>query len=71
VAIAEGKNYPIYLITYNIEMTQFIYTNLMATDDTYEVIDKGIPARHHAQYLSQWIADEARKNGHEFHVTEK
>lgn len=43
----------------------------MQTEDTYEIIDKGIPARHHAQYLSQWIADEARQNGHEFHVTEK
>lgn len=48
VAIAEGRKYPIYMITYNIEMTQFIYTDLMATDDTYEVLDKSIPARHHA-----------------------
>lgn len=29
VAIAEGNDIPIYIITYNIEMTQFIYTDLM------------------------------------------
>jgi len=29
VAIAEGKELPIYVFTYNIEMTQFIYTDLM------------------------------------------
>lgn len=33
VAIAEGKNLPIYIITYNIEMTQFIYTDLMRAED--------------------------------------
>ena len=29
VAIAEGKNIPLYIFTYNIEMTQFIYTDLL------------------------------------------
>ena len=29
VAIAEGRKLPIYIFTYNIEMTQFIYTDLM------------------------------------------
>lgn len=36
----------------------------MATDDTYEVLDKSIPARHHAQFLSTQIADEGRLNTH-------
>ena len=48
MAIAEGKTLPIYVITYNIEMTQFIYTNLLETDDDEEVLDKTIAARHHA-----------------------
>ena len=52
IAIAEGKTLPIYIITYNIEMTQFIYTDLMETDDDEEILDKTIAARHHAQFLS-------------------
>lgn len=48
IAIAEGNELPIYLFTYNIEMTQFVYTDLMAKEGTEEIIDKSIPARHHA-----------------------
>jgi hypothetical protein len=33
VAIAEGKDIPFYIFTYNIEMTQFIYTDLMVDED--------------------------------------
>jgi hypothetical protein len=33
IAIAEGKDVPIYFFTYNIEMTQFIYTNLITSKD--------------------------------------
>ena len=33
VAIAEGRKLPIYIFTYNIEMTQFIYTNIMVSQD--------------------------------------
>ena len=29
VAIAEGIDIPLYMFTYNIEMTQFVYTNFM------------------------------------------
>jgi len=29
VAIAEGIDLPIYIFTYNIEMTQFIFTDLL------------------------------------------
>lgn len=33
VAIAEHKDMPLYIFTYNIEMTQFIYTDLMKQPD--------------------------------------
>jgi len=33
VAIAEGINLPIYVFTYNIEMTQFENTNLLKRED--------------------------------------
>jgi hypothetical protein len=33
IAIAEGKDVPIYFFTYNLEMTQFIYTNLITNKD--------------------------------------
>ena len=48
VAIAEHKDMPLYIFTYNIEMTQFIYTDLMKQPDQEELIDKSIPSRHHA-----------------------
>lgn len=52
-------------------MTQFIYTDLMVNEDQEEIIDKSIPARHHAQFISQQIADEGRLNTHEFSVSEE
>jgi hypothetical protein len=48
VAIAEGIDIPLYIFTYNIEMTQFVYTNLLTSSNQQEVIDKSIPARHHS-----------------------
>jgi hypothetical protein len=33
IAIAEGINLPLYIFTYNIEMTQFIFTDLMKNPD--------------------------------------
>jgi hypothetical protein len=33
IAIAEGKDVPIYFFTYNLEMTQFIYTDLISNQD--------------------------------------
>ena len=71
VAIAEGKEIPLYIFTYNIEMTQFVYTDLLESSNQQEIIDKSIPARHHAQFISQQIADEGRLNSHNFTVSEK
>lgn len=51
VAIAEGADLPLYIFTYNIEMTQFAYTNLMKNPEQEEIIDKSIPSRHHAQFI--------------------
>ena len=33
VAIAEGKDIPLYIFTYNIEMTQFVYSDLLKSSD--------------------------------------
>jgi hypothetical protein len=33
VAIAEGKDIPLYIFTYNIEMTQFVYTDLLESSN--------------------------------------
>jgi hypothetical protein len=52
VAIAEGLDLPFYIFTYNVEMTQFISTDLSREPDQVELIDKSIPARHHAQFIS-------------------
>ena len=71
VAIAEGKDIPLYIFTYNIEMTQFVFTDLLESSDQQEIIDKSIPARHHAQFISQQIADEGRLSNHNFTVSEK
>lgn len=48
IAIAEGTELPFYFFTYNIEMSQFIYTDFMENEEQEEIIDKSIPARHHA-----------------------
>ena len=71
VAIAEGTHLPVYIFTYNIEMTQFVFTDLIKNLNQTEHIDKSIPARHHAQFVSGQIADEARLNNHKFELSEK
>ena len=48
VAIAEGIKLPIYRFTYNVEMTQFVSTDLYKEPEQTELIDKSIAARHHA-----------------------
>jgi len=52
VAIAEGLTLPIYIFTYNLEMTQFVYTDLYKNPDQEECIDKSLLSRHHAQFIS-------------------
>lgn len=64
VAIAEGIKHPIYMFTYNVEMTQFVSTDLIKEPQQTELIDKSIAARHHAQFLAHQIADEGRLNNH-------
>lgn len=71
VAIAEGNDLPLYLFTYNIEMTQFIYTDMMKNDEQVECIDKSLISRHHAQFIAHQIADEARLNNHKFDIEEE
>ena len=66
MAIAEGRELPLYIFTYNIEMTQFMHTAIEERVEQDEVIDKCIAARHHAQFISHQIADEARMNEHTF-----
>jgi len=64
IAIAEGITLPVYVFTYNIEMTQFVYTDMMKSKDQEECLDKSLLSRHHAQFISHQIADEARLNNH-------
>lgn len=71
VAIAEGNDLPLYMFTYNIEMTQFIYTDMMKNYDQVECIDKSLLSRHHAQFIAHQIADEARLNNHKFDIEEE
>ena len=52
VAIAEGKDLPLYMFTYNPEMTQFVHTAIESRLEQDEVLDKCIAARHHAQFVS-------------------
>lgn len=66
VAIAEGRDIPVYVVTYNIEMTQFTHTAIENRIEQDEIIDKCIAARHHAQFVSHQIADEGRMSNHRF-----
>jgi hypothetical protein len=52
VAIAEGKELPLYIFTYNVEMTQFVTTDIARQPEQLELIDKSIAARHHAQFVA-------------------
>jgi hypothetical protein len=46
----EGLDLPIYIITYNIEMTQFVFANPIVTDS--DPLDHSIGARDHAQFIA-------------------
>lgn len=70
IAIAEGIDLPLYMFTYNVEMTQFTFTDLMKNPDQEECIDKSLISRHHAQFVSHQIADEARLNNHKMDLEE-
>jgi len=59
IAIAEGKQVPLYAFTYNLEMVQFYYEDPNETRDV-QVLDHSIIAREHAQRIANLIADEAR-----------
>lgn len=50
IAIMEGTELPIYVITYNIEMTQYVFADPIATN--IEPIDHSIAARAHAQFIA-------------------
>jgi len=66
VAIAEGTDLPLYIFTYNPEMTQFVHTEVEQRLEQDEVIDKSVAARHHVQFIAHQIADEGRLNEHKF-----
>ena len=68
IAIAEGIDLPLYMFTYNVEMTQFTFTDMMKSIDQEECIDKSLISRHHAQFISHQIADEARLNNHKYDI---
>ena len=52
IAIAEGKDLPLYMFTYNVEMTQFSFTDMMKNPEQVECVDKSLLSRHHAQFIS-------------------
>ena len=58
VAIMENKNFPLFVITYNIEMTQF--EQIKHSKSIEDPIDRSGIARRHAQFLANTIADEGR-----------
>jgi hypothetical protein len=70
IAIAEGIDLPLYIFTYNLEMTQFAFTDMMKNPEQVECIDKSLLSRHHAQFISHQIADEARLNNHKSDIEE-
>lgn len=65
IAIAEGKDLPLYAVTYHVEMAQFYFEDLGATKDE-AMLDHSLIARHHAQALAELFVMEARMNKHRF-----
>mmetsp|Transcript_23106 Transcript_23106/g.35803 ORF Transcript_23106/g.35803 Transcript_23106/m.35803 type:complete len:122 (+) Transcript_23106:1283-1648(+) len=43
----------------------------MVAEGQEEIIDKSIPARHHAQFIALQMADEGRLNDHRFDSTQE
>ena len=58
IAIMEGVKLPIYVITYSVDMTQFVFADPIVTD--VDPLDHSIPARAHAQYIANHIAEEGK-----------
>ena len=54
----EGKELPIYVFTYGIEMVQFVFADPLLVN--FDSLDHSIPARDHARYIANQIADEAK-----------
>ena len=55
IAIAEGKDMPIYAFTYGVELVQFYFEDPSATLDNFQ-LDHSIIARKHAQTIATLIA---------------
>lgn len=63
VAIAEGKDMPIYAFTYGLDLIQFYFEDPSDTLDNFQ-LDHSIIARKHAQKIALLIAQEARLCSH-------
>ena len=50
-------------------MTQFAFTDMLKNTEQVECVDKSLLSRHHAQFISHQIADEARLNNHKLELT--
>lgn len=70
IAIAEGKDMPLYAFTYAVEAIQFYFEDPTATLDNF-VLDHSIIARKHAQTVANLIAEEARLSNHTFDIEEE
>ncbi len=55
IAIAEGKDMPLYAFTYGLELIQFYFEDPSATLDNFQ-LDHSIIARKHAQTIATLIA---------------
>ena len=60
----EGKELPIYVFTYAVEMVQFVFADPILVN--FDPLDHSIPARDHARYIANQIADEAKLSGRKF-----
>lgn len=69
VAIMEAIEYPLYVMTYNLEMTQNQHVKGALVNR--DPIDRKGPSRKHAQFIANTIADEAKINKHEVAVDSK
>lgn len=65
IAIAEGREMPLYAFTYGLELIQFYFEDAGETLDNFQ-LDHSIIARKHAQTIANLIAAELRMNNHSF-----
>ena len=70
VAIAEGKEFPLYAFTYGVDLIQFYFENPTDTMDNF-YLDHSIIARKHAQSIALLIAQEARLCSNSFEVEDE